>query len=359
VQRQHNWPPCPAEIRRRGCTSPTLWKRTNDPAAPGHGDQQAKAGLLAALDHFKLDSIKAQAKEHWRDVVLRGGPWTDAEREGILDYCQSDVDALYKLLEVMPIQNWGQSLIRGRYMAADAWMRHRGIPVDRSLCAALAAHWGELRLELIDDLNTLPVLRRRQPAAEVAEGLAGAARHSLLAGHTHGTACDRCRELARDGAALPGGRRVLLRQDHAKPAEEFRAQRRPRELRTVFGWTMRVLPHAKPGTLANFPMQANGAEMLRLACCYAVDRDLPIVAPIHDAVLVEGPASDIDDIAHEMQHCMVEVSRVVLGGPAVRVDMSKPLTFPHRYVDGRDGSVELWARTLRLLDQLKQKGKIA
>jgi hypothetical protein len=132
-----------------------------------------------------------------------------------------------------------------------------------------------------------------------------------------------------------------------------------RELRTVFGWTMRILPHAKPGTLANFPMQANGAEMLRLACCYAVDRDVPIVAPIHDAVLVEGPASDIDDIAREMQRCMVEASRVVLGGPCVRVDMSKPLTFPHRYVDGRDGSGELWATTLRLLDQLKRKGKIA
>lgn len=75
-------------------------------------------------------------------------------------------------------------------------------------------------------------------------------------------------------------------------------------------------------------MQANGADMLRLACCYAVDRGVPIIAPIHDAVLIEGPGHDIADIAREMQRCMVDASRAVLGGPTVRVDISKPLTFP-------------------------------
>jgi DNA polymerase-1 len=117
------------------------------------GEHQPKAGLLAVLDHFKLDSIGIQAKEHWRDVVLRGGPWTNEEREGILDYCESDVTALYKLLGVMPNTNFGQSLIRGSYMRADAWMRHRGIPLDPVLCADLATHWEALRLELISDLN--------------------------------------------------------------------------------------------------------------------------------------------------------------------------------------------------------------
>jgi hypothetical protein len=52
---------------------------------------------------------------------------------------------------------------------------------------------------------------------------------------------------------------------------------------------------------------------------------------------------------------MTEASRVVLGGPTVRVDASKPLTFPHRYVDGRDGSVELWATTMKLLDRLARR----
>jgi hypothetical protein len=127
-----------------------------------------------------------------------------------------------------------------------------------------------------------------------------------------------------------------------------------RELRTVFDWRMRVLRNAREGTLANFPMQANGAEMTRLACCYAVDRGVPILAPVHDAILVGGPINEIDDIVAAMTDCMVEASRAVLGGPAVRVDATKVL-FPDRYVDGRDGSIELWDITMRLLAKLKHR----
>ena len=43
-------------------------------------------------------------------------------------------------------------------------------------------------------------------------------------------------------------------------------------LHTVFGWTVRVGPDANPRSLRNFPCQANGAEMLRLACCLATER---------------------------------------------------------------------------------------
>jgi DNA polymerase I len=128
-----------------------------------------------------------------------------------------------------------------------------------------------------------------------------------------------------------------------------------RELRTVFGWRMHVRRDVNPRTLTNYPMQSNGAEMLRLACCLAVNRGIPIVAPIHDAIMVEGPAVDIQDIATEMSKCMVEASRAVLGGPALRVDASKPLHFPHRYVDGRDGTTELWDTTVRQLTKLKRK----
>lgn len=38
-------------------------------------------------------------------------------------------------------------------------------------------------------------------------------------------------------------------------------------LQTVFGWHVSVGPDANPRFLRNFPVQANGAEMLRLACC--------------------------------------------------------------------------------------------
>ncbi len=37
---------------------------------------------------------------------------------------------------------------------------------------------------------------------------------------------------------------------------------------SVFGWRLRVMDVFNERSLRNFPMQANGAEMLRLACCH-------------------------------------------------------------------------------------------
>src|SRR5262249_45247249 len=42
-------------------------------------------------------------------------------------------------------------------------------------------------------------------------------------------------------------------------------------LATVFGWRVHVSGETNPRALRNFPMQANGAEMLRLACCLATE----------------------------------------------------------------------------------------
>ncbi len=60
-------------------------------------------------------------------------------------------------------------------------------------------------------------------------------------------------------------------------------------LHTVFGWTVRFGPDANPRSLRNFPCQANGAEMVRLACCLPTESGINIVSPVHDALMVEGP----------------------------------------------------------------------
>ena len=49
-------------------------------------------------------------------------------------------------------------------------------------------------------------------------------------------------------------------------------------LQTVFGWRVHVGPEANPRSLANFPMQANGAQMLRLACGLATERGIKVCA---------------------------------------------------------------------------------
>ena len=52
------------------------------------------------------------------------------------------------------VTNLGQSLLRGNYMRAEAWMRHWGIPIDKPLADDMATHWDDLRGEIITDLNT-------------------------------------------------------------------------------------------------------------------------------------------------------------------------------------------------------------
>jgi DNA polymerase-1 len=48
---------------------------------------------------------------------------------------------------------------------------------------------------------------------------------------------------------------------------------------TIFGWHLHVDADTKSRSLLNFPMQGNGAEMLRLACCLAVKAGIQICAP--------------------------------------------------------------------------------
>ena len=58
-------------------------------------------GLIGALLHFGLPTIGAEEKTAMRDLIMRGGPWTDIERRQILDYCESDVDAVLRLLPAL------------------------------------------------------------------------------------------------------------------------------------------------------------------------------------------------------------------------------------------------------------------
>ena len=60
-------------------------------------------------------------------------------------------------------------------------------------------------------------------------------------------------------------------------------------LHTVFGWHIHMGEDPNPRSLRNFPMQANGAELLRLACCFATERGIQVCAPVHDAVLICAP----------------------------------------------------------------------
>jgi hypothetical protein len=130
--------------------------------------------------------------------------------------------------------------------------------------------------------------------------------------------------------------------EHMTDLGELRGQ-----LSTVYGWTMRVSQDTRPNSIRNFPMQGNGAEMLRLACAFATERGVRVCAPIHDAVLIESPTETIGDAVTSTRAAMSEAARAVLAGVDIATEASV-VTWPDRYSDPR-GQV-MWDRVMKLLD---------
>jgi DNA polymerase-1 len=120
------------------------------------------------------------------------------------------------------------------------------------------------------------------------------------------------------------------------------------EVHTVYGWPIRCGPGQKqnPRSLLNFPMQANGAEMLRLAACMATEAGLTICAPIHDALLLESPLGRLDADIAQLKAIMIEASRMVLKTLSCRVDVDI-VRYPDRYQDEAGG--EMWGRVMGIL----------
>jgi DNA polymerase-1 len=130
------------------------------------------------------------------------------------------------------------------------------------------------------------------------------------------------------------------------------------EIATVFGWHVRVGENPNPRSLRNFPMQANGAEMMRIACCLATERGVEVCAPVHDAILICVPLDRLDAEVARMREAMAEASRAVLDGFEIRTD-AKLVKYPDCFMDER-GRV-MWAKVDRLVAECAKakRGKAA
>jgi DNA polymerase I len=474
--------------------------RTNGLQAP------AGAGLVGALTYFGLDSIGSQEKDELRALVIRGGPWSGQQRADILDYCQSDVMALERLLPAMlPRIDLPRALLRGRYMAAAAAMEWTGVPIDVATLNLLRQHWTDIqddlirtidadygvfegrsfraqrwadyliaqnipwprlesdRLDLSDDAfrEMARIHPKVAPMRELRSALSDLRLNDLAVGHDgrnrtilsafrsrtgrnqpsntrfifgpsvwlrgliqpppgHGIAyVDWSQQEFGVAAALSGDTAMQVAYNSGDPYLTFAKQagavpvdatkdthalerelfktcalgvqygmeaeslarrinqppivardllRAHREtyrtfwrwsdaavdhamlrgsLHTVFGWHIHAGENVNPRSLRNFPMQGNGAEMLRLACCLATERGIEVCAPVHDAVLICAPVGRLEDDVARMRACMAEASRVILDGFELRTDDPTLIRYPDRYSDKR-GAV-MWDRVIRLV----------
>jgi len=463
------------------------------------------ASLLGALTFFGLDGIDATEKQDLRTLVLSGGPWSAADREAILAYCESDVLALERLLPAMlPQIDVPRSLLRGRFMKSAAAIEWNGTPIDVTTLELLRRYWTDIqddliaaidndygvfegrtfrlerwerwlavrgvpwprlasgRLDLSDDtfrqmarayaavspMRELRSALSEMRLADLAVAKDGRNRTLLSAFRArtgrcqpsttryifgpsvwlrnliqpppgygaayidwsqqeHGIAAvlsgdpalqtayvsgDPYLEFAKQAGAVPPdatdkthpAERELFKQCSLAVAYGMEAEglarrigrppivgrdllRAHREtyrqfwrwsdaavdhavltgsISTVFGWPLHVSANFNPRSLRNFPMQANGAEMLRLAACFATEQGIEVCALIHDAVLICAPLDRLADDVERMRACMAKASRIVLDGFELRSKATE-VRHPDRYQDPR-GTL-MWDRVMRLV----------
>lgn len=120
-------------------------------------------------------------------------------------------------------------------------------------------------------------------------------------------------------------------------------------LQTRYGWSLHITPETKERTIRNFPMQGNGAEMLRLALCYITEAGITVCAPVHDAVLIEAPLAELEEVTELARGYMALASRQILHGLELRTDVDY-IRYPARY-DDNDGS-KMWKTVMQLLPKL-------
>jgi DNA polymerase-1 len=101
---------------------------------------------------------------------------------------------------------------------------------------------------------------------------------------------------------------------------------------TRWGWRAFTKTMSQ-GTLQNFPMQSTGADILRLACCLCFEQGVKLIAPIHDALLIEDVAGSIENSVETTQWCMTEASRYIINFP-INTDV-KIIKYPEHYTDRR------------------------
>ena len=113
-----------------------------------------------------------------------------------------------------------------------------------------------------------------------------------------------------------------------------------------FGWQIHTRDELNDRSLRNFPMQANGAEMLRIASILLTEAGIRVCAPVHDALLIEAPLDELDQAIAATKSLMQEASRIVLDGFELGSDV-KEVRYPDRYMDKR-GAV-MWDKVMSLI----------
>lgn len=115
-------------------------------------------------------------------------------------------------------------------------------------------------------------------------------------------------------------------------------------IRTRLSWRSRVPPESNPRTWANWPMQAHGADIMRLAVMYMDKARLALLAPVHDGFLLSCRRQDLPALRRIVDYACGTAVEHVLGDFKLRWTVT---VYEDRFEDP-DG-LPLWETVQRML----------
>lgn len=126
-------------------------------------------------------------------------------------------------------------------------------------------------------------------------------------------------------------------------------------IRNPMGWMMSVDGWTSSTTLGNWPVQSCGAAMLQVAAVEVAREGVPILATVHDSLIIETKADEIEQATARTIEIMERASQIVTGQPVpCRVD-PKIVRWPDRYMDP-DGA-DMFHFIMDVLERSKQAEK--
>jgi DNA polymerase I-like protein with 3'-5' exonuclease and polymerase domains len=122
-----------------------------------------------------------------------------------------------------------------------------------------------------------------------------------------------------------------------------------RRMETIFGWPLHISSSPNKRTLYNFPMQGNGAEMLRLAAWRLCEIGIVPNMLIHDGLLLE--VNDKEQVMQSIE-VMKAAGRDVCNGLEIGVDVDQMLERGARYRDKRPVAKKMWETMMSALQEI-------
>ena len=117
-------------------------------------------------------------------------------------------------------------------------------------------------------------------------------------------------------------------------------------LHSTLGWSLNLTGEINPRSAANWPVQTNGAEIIRLAAIFAIEEGIKVCCPIHDALLIEAPIERLEQDISRTQQLMQRAGGIVLRGFKLRTDVDR-VVYPNRYMDER--GIKMWNTIMELI----------